>query len=149
MVDEGPSMSEQSKVNNPSSPSLMWKCFVVQFVRENCHHHRSNIRLGERGRHEPESEGGPGHSGLQVRRRAESSQRVLTDLLLAGLLLFPQLSLAISYWEHIEEDHTVTLDHSSVINIWLLSYSVSNYRDVVKGHEVAGGIKSETQVIDV
>ena len=74
---------------------------------------------------------------------------MLTDLLLAGLLLFPQLSLAISYWEHIEEDHTVTLDHSSVINIWLLSYSVSNYRDVVKGHEVAGGIKSETQVIDV
>ena len=41
------------------------------------------------------------------------------------------------------------LDHSSIINIWLLSYSVSNYRDVVKGHEVAGGIKSETQVIDV
>ena len=41
------------------------------------------------------------------------------------------------------------MDHSSVINIWLLSYSVSNYRDVVKGHEVAGGIKSETQVIDV
>ena len=37
----------------------------------------------------------------------------------------------------------------SVRNIWPLSYSVYNYRDLVKGHEVAGGIKSETQVMDV
>lgn len=63
------------------------------------------------------------------------------------------LSLVISR-ELLEEDHRIirlleSSNHASVINIWLLSYSVSNYRDVVKGHEVAGGIKSETQVIDV
>ena len=46
--------------------SLMWKYFAVQFVRENCHHHWSNLRSGEGGRHEPEHEGSPGDPGVQV-----------------------------------------------------------------------------------
>ena len=117
---------------------MFWR-FAVQFDRENCHHHRSDLRLGERGRPGPESEGGPGHPGLQVRESSPSC--------------YFFLSLVISR-ELLEEDHRIirlleSSNHASVINIWLLSYSVSNYRDVVKGHEVAGGIKSETQVIDV
>ena len=40
-------------------------------------------------------------------------------------------------------------DHTTYILSEILSYSVYNYRDLVKGHEVAGGIKSETQVFDV
>ena len=58
----------RSTLNNPIR-SLMWKYFAVQFVRKNCHHHWSNLRPGQRGRHEPEHEGRPGHPRLQVRRQ--------------------------------------------------------------------------------
>ena len=52
-------------------------------------------------------------------------------------------------WSRIKDLNSYWDQRTSVRNIWLLSYSVSNYRDLVKGHEVAGGIKSETQVFDV